>query len=205
MTDRAGIWESLERWRSVAFLLAGVSFLGIAVNFGIREVANAGLDVSPIVPITLMLVVYGGLLGLSPRLVERAPRLGRACQALVLLFGLDILLALTGGIAPGVISRQVLPLLVVTVMIGSALTVTVFGAVCLRTGAYSRFVGGFLLLAALGLFGGIAANILFGTFSPEWVSAVYNGLFGVGLVAVGYVLRTTDRRTDHPGTTETVA
>lgn len=203
MTDTTGVWGSIQRWRSVAFLAAGVGFLLIAINFGVRGVANTGMAVSPTVPIAFMALVYVGLLGLSPRLVERAPRLGRGSQALVLIFGLDILLNLGVGLDPRAFPQPILEMLVVTVMLGSALTVTVFGAVSLWTGAYSRAVGGFLLLAAVGLYGGIAANILFGTISPAWVSAAYNGLFGISLVAVGYALRTESTPTEHRESTET--
>lgn len=203
MTDTSGVWGSIQRWRSVAFFIAGVGFLLIAINFGAREAANTGVAVSPIVPIAFMALVYVGLLGLSPGLVARAPRLGRVSQALVVIFGLDILLNLGVGIDPGAFPLPILELLVVSVMLGSALTVTVFGAVSLWTGAYSRAVGGFLLLAALGLYGGIAANILFGTISPAWVSAAYNGLFGISLVAVGYALRTKSPPTEQRESTET--
>lgn len=205
MTARSGVWESLERWRPVLFLVAGVGFLGIGFNFAVRAVANTGIAVSPAVPIGFMAFVYLGLLGLSRRLVERAPRLGRVSQALVLIFGLDILFNLGVSVDPGAFSRPLLELLVVTVMLGSALTVTVFGAVSLWTGGFSRTVAGFLLLAAVGLYGGIAANLLFGTFSPAWVSAAYNGLFGVSLVAVGYVLRTENGPVDQAGSAETAA
>jgi hypothetical protein len=48
---------------------------------------------------------------------------------------------------------------------------TVFGATTLWTGAYSRRVGGFLLLAALGLLFVIVKALLFGDVGgPEWVS-----------------------------------
>lgn len=203
MTGR--VWHALERWRSVAFLAAGVSFLGIGINFGIRVAANMGVDVSPLVPLSFMLLVYAGLLGVSPRLVERAPRLGRVGQALVLVLGTEIVLTLAVGLLPVSPPRAILALVVATAMVGAALTVTLFGAVSLRTGAYARSVGGFLLLAAAGLYVGIASNILFGTISPAWISAAYNGLFGIALVAAGYVLWTEGRLSDQADSTETVA
>lgn len=205
MTDKTRLWGSLERWRSVAFLISGVAFLFIAINAVLIMVANTGMNLPPYVHLGLVLLVYAGLLGTSPRLVEQAPRLGRLCQVFVVAFGLEILLTFGVGILSETIPRSIFAVTVATAMIGAALTVTVFGAASLRTQAYSRAVGGFLLLAAVGLYVGIGKVILFGDIGgPEWVPVLNNGLFGLSLTAVGLLLRTENEPTGLTESTETV-
>ena len=207
MTD-SRVWDALERWRSVAFLAGGVSFVAIAINNAFIAMANTGVNLTPLVHLGLMLLVYAGLLGLTSRLVERVPRLGRVCQVLPLVFGLEIVLtfvAFAAGLLPGVIPRFVFALIVLTSMIGAALTPTVFGAATLWSDAYSRAVGGFLLLAAVALSIAIVNTILFGDIGgPEWVSVVANGTFGLSLGAVGVLLRTEVGPSEQAESTETV-
>lgn len=206
MTDRTGVWGALERWRSSAFLIGGVLFLAIAVNFGFRVLANRGMEVDPIVPMVSMLPVLVGLLGLSPRLQDRAPWTTRAGQALILIFVAETGLLFGGLAVPSVsIPRAVHALFSATAILGAMMTVTLFAAASLRTRAYSRPVGGFLLLGAFGLFIGAVGAILFGDPGPEWLSVVVNGTFGSALVAVGYVLRDEGRTTEQSGSTDTVA
>ena len=206
MTDNTGMWNSLERWRSLAFLAPGVGFLLVTINAVLILVANTGMNLSPLVHLGLVLVAYVGLLGLSPRLVERAPRLGRVCQVFVLIVGVEIVLTFAVGLLPSLMSR---PLFAVTVAMGvrgSALTMTVFGATTFWTRAYSRRVGGFLLLAALGLYFVIVKALLFGDVGgPEWVPIVNNGLIGLSLIAVGVLIRTEADPTEQTESTETVA
>jgi hypothetical protein len=206
MTERVGAWGALERWRSVAFLAAGVSFLAIAINDAFIAMSNTGMNLTPLVHLGFLLLVYAGLLGLTPRLVERAPRLGRVCQVLVLVFGLAVVLTFALFVLSGSIPRFLFALLVMTSMIGGALTPTVFGAASLWTRAYSRAVGGFLLLAAFGLYFGIVETILFGDIGgPEWAPIVVNGTFAISLVAVGLLLRTEGEPTEGTESTEAVA
>ncbi len=206
MTDNTGVLGTLERWRSVAFLAPGVVFVLITINAGFIMAANTGMDLSPLVHLGLMLVVYMGLLGLSPRLIERAPRLGRVCQVLVLVVGVEIVLTFGVGLIPSLMSRSLFAVTVSMGVLGSALTMTMFGATTLWTGAYSRRVGGFLLLTALGLFFVIVKALLFGDVGgPEWVTVVNNGLVGLSLVAVGVLLWTDSDPTEQTESTETVA
>ena len=206
MTDNTGVLGTLERWRSVAFLAPGVVFVLITINAGLILAANTGLNLSPLVHLGLMLVAYVGLLGLSPRLVERAPRLGRFCQVLVLVVGVEIVLTFGVGVIPSLMSRSLFAVTVAMGVLGSALTMTVFGATTLWTGAYSRRVGGFLLLVALGLFFVIVKALLFGDVGgPEWITVVNNALVGLSLIAVGVLLRTESHPTEQTESTETVA
>ena len=206
MTDNTGMWNSLERWRSLAFLAPGVGFLLVTINAVLILVANTGMNLSPLVHLGLVLVAYVGLLGLSPRLVERAPRLGRVCQVFVLIVGVEIVLTFSVGLIPSLMSRPLFAVTVAMGVLGSALTMTVFGATTLWTRAYSRRVGGFLLLAALGLSIVIVKALLFGDVGgPQWVPVVDNGIVGLSLTAVGGLLRTESEPTEQTQAVETGA
>jgi FtsH-binding integral membrane protein len=206
MTDNTGMWNSLERWRSLAFLAPGVGFLLVTINAVLILVANTGMNLSPLVHLGLVLVAYVGLLGLSPRLVERAPRLGRVCQVFVLIVGVEIVLTFAVGLLPSLMSRPLFAVTVAMGVLGSALTMTVFGATTLWTRAYSRRVGGFLLLAAVGLSIVIVKALLFGDVGgPQWVPVVDNGIVGLSLIAVGGLLRTESEPTEQTEAVETGA
>jgi FtsH-binding integral membrane protein len=206
MTDNTGMWNSLERWRSLAFLAPGVGFLLVTINAVLILVANTGMNLSPLVHLGLVLVAYVGLLGLSPRLVERAPRLGRVCQVFVLIVGVEIVLTFAVGLLPSLMSRPLFAVTVAMGVLGSALTMTVFGATTLWTRAYSRRVGGFLLLAAVGLSIVIVKALLFGDVGgPQWVPVVDNGIVGLSLIAVGGLLRTESEPTEQTQAVETGA
>ena len=206
MTDNTGMWNFLERWRSLAFLAPGVGFLLVTINAVLILVANTGMNLSPLVHLGLMLVAYVGLLGLSPRLVERAPRLGRVCQVFVLVVGVEIVLTFAVGLLPSLMSRPLFAVAVAMGVLGSALTMTVFGATTLWTRAYSRRVGGFLLLAAVGLSIVIVKALLFGDVGgPQWVPVVDNGIVGISLIAVGGLLRTESEPTEQTEAVETGA
>jgi len=206
MTDNTGMWNSLERWRSLAFLAPGVGFLLVTINAVLILVANTGMNLSPLVHLGLVLVAYVGLLGLSPRLVERAPRLGRVCQVFVLIVGVEIVLTFAVGLLPSLMSRPLFAVTVAMGVLGSALTMTVFGATTLWTRAYSRRVGGFLLLAAVGLSIVIVKALLFGDVGgPQWVPVVDNGIVGLSLIAVGGLLRMESEPTEQTQAVETGA
>ena len=206
MTDNTGMWNSLEQWRSLAFLAPGVGFLLVTINAVLILVANTGMNLSPLFHLGLVLVACVGLLGLSPRLVERAPRLGRVCQVFVLIVGVEIVLTFAVGLLPSLMSRPLFAVTVAMGVLGSALTMTVFGATTLWTRAYSRRIGGFLLLAAVGLSIVIVKALLFGDVGgPQWVPVVDNGIVGLSLIAVGGLLRMESEPTEQTQAVETGA
>ena len=207
MTDRTGVWGALERWRSVAFLVPGIAFLLITVNAALVMLANTGANLSdrPLVHLGFILVALIGLLGLSPRLVERARRLGRVCQVLAITVGLEIVLTFGVGIIPPSIPRTLFAVAVPMGVLGAALTMAVCAATTLWTRAYARPVGGFLLLAAFGLLIVIVKALLFGDVGgPQWVPVVDNGMVGFSLTAVGLLLLRGEPA-EQTESTETVA
>jgi len=205
MTDRNGVWDVLERWRSSAFLIGGVLFLAITVNLGFRVVTNVGMNVDPIVPMAFMLPVFVGLLGLSPRLLERTPRVTRVGQILILILVAEVGLLFSVLVVPSAsIQRATHATISATAILGAMLTVTLFGVASLWTRAYSRLVGGFLLLAAFGLFIGVIGVVLYGDPGPEWLDILLNGTFGSSLIVVGYALRSEDVPTGQARSAEIV-
>jgi hypothetical protein len=74
MTNKSGVWGSLERWRSAVFLVAGGCFLLVAVNFGTRVTANRGVDVPAWAVQLLVLLIGAPLHGLVDCFVINAFR-----------------------------------------------------------------------------------------------------------------------------------
>lgn len=193
------LWAMLERWRSMAFVAAGGLFALPAVAIGVNAVAGTGIPVSPAAIFLFMLVAFVGLLGLYPRLADRDATVARGGVGLLAVTTAIILATLCMFLLPiGLPGGRATALaLVVTVAVGSTLTVTSFGVASLRTGAYSRPVGEFLLTMAGGMAFMIAAMVVHGHSTPAWVGVAVNGLVATSLAAVGLVLRTADIPTDH--------
>jgi len=194
MLYRNTVWGALEQWSPIAFLAAGGSFVLPAVAFGFEAVAGTEIDVSPAVIFLFLLAVFVGLLGLYPALAERG--------SAVALGGMSVLAA-TAAIIVSTLTVTVLPLgvtigastglaIIVTIAVGSILTVTTFGVASLRTGAHPRPVGVALLVAGAAMSLMVAAMLLYGHGSPVWVSFVVNGLVAASLGVSGYTLRSVD-------------
>lgn len=192
MSYGSTIWARLEQWSSRTFLTAAGLFLLLAVATGVSAAKGTETAVSPATVFVFLLVVFVGLLGLYPRLAERGSTLA--------LGGVG-LLGVTAAIILSTIGLSVLPLeltvgkptlvaIIMSVVVGSTLTLTTFGVASLRTGAHPRPVGGFLLVMAASTLFIVVTMLLFSNPGPAWVSFVANGLFVISLGSIGYVLRT---------------
>lgn len=183
----------------MAFLSAGGLFVTTAAVFGFEATTGTNIDVAPAIVFLFLLVVFLGSLGLYPRLAEQDPTLANggvvllALTAAVLISALGVFALSTGG-SP---RKSTVLASVMTVAIGSTLTLTAFGIASLRTGSYSRAVGSSLLVMAAALSFMIGATVVYGDPTPAWVGFVVNGLFATSLGAIGYVLRTEDGRVEH--------
>ncbi len=197
------VWGVLEQWSPMSFLAAGGLFALPAVASGLNAVTGTEIAVSPAVIFMFMLVVFIGLLGLYPRLAERDSTLAKG--------GVGLLAVTTAIIIPATAAfmlstgppfgKATALAIVVTVAVGSALTVTTFGIASLRTGAHSRTIGGFLLVMTVGVSFIIVAMLVYGHSTPTWVGFVVNGLVATSLGAIGSVLRTEDIPTESPDAT----
>lgn len=203
MIYRNTIWAMLEQRSPMAFFAAGGLFTLPEIASGLHAVTGAEIVVSPAAIFMFMLVVFIGLLGLYPRLAERDSTLAKGGVGLLALTTLTILPAVgvfmpSTGLAVGEATALAI---VVTVAVGSTLTVTTFGVASLRTGTHSRYVGRFLLVMAAGMSFMIVALLVYAHSTPVWVSPVTNGLVATSLGSIGYVLRTADVPTETPDST----
>lgn len=189
LTANSQRWETLEQWSPRLFVLAAVFLLVGAANSGLAFLVE-GYRFDAWGGIILEFGRIGALLGtagLSVGIVNRSARLGaltRAVPSLAVGFvtALTAMAALTVG---GVIAEPIgiVGLLAYGVSVSAFLLV---GAAIVRTGAYSRRVGGLLLVNVLALL-----VVFFGrVFVPlNLVATVVPGLQVLLYLGVGYALR----------------
>lgn len=214
-TSSQSIWTVLERWRWVAFVLAGPLLI-----VPMRRAWFAELT-APTVPKTVFWTMWPlgfavallGLLGLYPELAEKSPRLagvGRVfgvLGAVILLVGIGIVaVQRPAGPYPDNLGR--IGLAFFLGFEAFILTAGVFGAAAWRNGTPSRTVGVLLVALAVVQFAEqVFANVLVPVYSlSEGTIFLYQfGLYGipmlVGLLTVGYLLRSDAAA----GTTATAA
>lgn len=189
--------QPIERWRSTAFLLAGVLWLGLATSEAAALVTTAtpGTWVNTLFVSSGLVAVTVGFLGLYPLLSDRAPRLTLVSAAVVTVMGVAAV-ALFGvvtvnGFVAG-IQLSFLPvyfLTVSTAILGFAL----FGVGSLWTNTPSRTVGWLVLGPPTVLV------IMLGTAPmnpPEWSAPLISAVFSVALLAIGIGLRTSPTQLD---------
>jgi len=166
-------------------------------------VAGTGIAVSPDVIFAFLIVVFVGLLGLYPGLAEWDSTLATGGVGLLAVTAAITIPAIGVFVGPtGLLVGEATALaIVVTVAVGSTLTVTTFGVASLRTGAQSRPVGGFLLVMAVGMAFMIAAMLVYGHSTPAWVGSVVNGLVATSLGSIGFVHRTGTVPTENSDST----
>lgn len=185
MTERDSVWESLERWSPHLFFLGAVFELVFASNNGLAYLLDGFSFIESLYPTVLIgrLAVLLGIAGLSVRVANRDPRVGkwgRTVLAAAIVFTLAVLslslLRLVGFTTP-IIAAFGLGTVVLTV-----LTYAIFGGVIVRSGAFSAATGGLLLAAAATivcvfvglnvlpsrLVGGVGESVLFVLFLTLW-------------------------------------
>lgn len=191
-------WETLARWSAAAFVTAGLFRLVNMVLSNLGTVVDASspewaLDLTLHVA---FLAALAGLLALSPRLADRAPRPTRAGVAVVLLAAASQIVT---GVAEYVIGAEQPPdpfgILAVVALVLAPLGFLLFGAVSLRTRVPSRAVGLLLLLVVVSylvLFGAVALQ-------NEVLFRVTGVLFALATLGVGYCLRAETAPPDPAG------
>ena len=199
MTYSGTAWATLEQWSPTAFLAAAGLFVFPVLAFGFGVVTGAEIDVSPAIMFLFVLIIFVGLLGLYPRLAGRNSTLAQGGVGLLAATAAIILSTLASSVLPIGFSfgKTVIAAIVMTVLVGSTLTLTAFGIASLRSGVYSRPVGGFLLTTSAGMSLVIVGMLLFGDPTHMWVPFIANGLIAISLGAIGYTLRIEDISTEH--------
>jgi len=202
MTDLSGACASLERWGPHLFSLGAVLELVFALNNGLAFLLDGFSFVDWLYPTVLLgrAAVLLGIAGLSVRVTDRSPRIGkwsRIVLAVAFVFTLGLLSLSLLEIA-GVTIPWDTPIFAVLGLGTVALTVitfALFGVLILRSGAFSTATGGLLLAAAVtvvGVFVGL--NVL----PSRLVGGVGEGVLFVLFLVTSLRLRTEFMMTDRP-------
>ncbi len=214
------LWTVLEKWSSTLFILAGILFLLGTVffwledfvgptgfrmagwpQFGAFSATYLGIDdpawLHGLVLMIALIPALLGLLGLSPRLSERAPRAATASAwiASLALAAVVVTLVWSGAVGLSVVAS--LP-----PDSGALLTLGLFmlgfvsfGLASLWTGVHERTTG--VLLVG-------HPPLLMGAFvTDNWVSAGLGTLVAAVLLGIGYVHAAADASRDSRATSAT--
>lgn len=198
-------WNTLDRWSARAFFVGGGMF-------GIAAVLSAYAMVTGEVRVHQYLgeafIAFGwigglvGLLGLYRGVAERSRWLARAGGAFTVvgLMAFTVLgvVSLVVFVTGGSIASMVHPaLLLLGVILGSLLAFVTFSAATFRSDAHPRVASLLLLVpAAIFVVNFVVLPVLLGgQGNPPAVGLVVVGALALGMLAIGYVLR-TDRSLD---------
>lgn len=193
-------WQSLEQWRSTAFLVAGGLILGFVASNGVEAFTATQpptwvntLFVSP-----ALVAAAVGLLGFYPLLTDRLPRLSLAGAAVVTVAGIAALALFIVTVMNGLLAGLQLPFLPVyfLTLVTTILGFVLFGVATLWTNDPSRTVGLFLL-------GPPAVNlVMIGTAPmnpPQWSTFLISTMWSGAVLAIGLALRTSSTQLDRSG------
>lgn len=194
--------EPLERQSAPAFLLTGVLVLGSLVAPIVLGALTERSWVAGLVLVSLaVLTASVGLLGLYPRVNDRAPRSALAGAGAATVAGVAALglLALVGVALVGevLVGRSVsdpggaFALLGLSMAGGFALGLLLFGVATRRTGTPSRAVGGLLTAGGAALLVPVVVELLgpaLGVSTPPWLLFPVIGGVAVDAALIGYVL-----------------
>lgn len=190
-------WNSLEQWRSTAFLIAGGLVLGFVASNGVEAFTAAQpptwvntLFVSP-----ALVAAAVGLLGFYPLLADRVPRLALASATVVTVAGTAALALFVVVIANGLVAGLQLPFLPVYFL---TLLTTILGFVLVGVGSLwasvpSRAVGLLVL-------GPPTVNIIMIVTAPmnppQWSTFLISAMWSGTVLAIGVALRTSSAPLD---------
>lgn len=190
-----GPWNSLENWRTAAFVVAGVLFLGNTIHEGIARyttILGEPTFLNFVVYVSAMIISLVGLLGFYPQLAERVPRLARLSAGVVAVAGGAMTVLLLWATASTVLNRSMPPGVLPYVLIGAiVLGFVLFGVASIRARSPSRFIGVLVLTFVASWTLGLGlAGAIYGGDPPDWIPVFLNGASAVILLSIGYNLRT---------------
>lgn len=156
MTDSTGVLEPFEGKSATLFLAAGGLLVIFAANTGARVFTDGGYSAvhSTVGPAGFLLGIVG-LLGLSPALAGRTPKLARVAGVVAAIPAVGwFVIAVFGigraaGILPGMSVVLPVPVVPVLVILTTILTYVLFGVADLRAGVHLRAVSFALLVPAV--------------------------------------------------------
>lgn len=209
MSNGNGVFATLESWKSTLIIIAGIltTITAALSAYGIVSDVTTNPFELAIAPFAFLLL-FLGVFGLYPRLVERTPRLtrtGAGFGVLALVFApiLGIVaLADLAGVLSGDIPVWALGLHLLGRLVGM-IALILFSTTVLRTAAFSRRVG-YLLLGPAAIMFLSFVHIAIG--APQWTAPPLVAANGLLMMALGYTLRTervpaerSPSATDTPG------
>lgn len=188
-------WNSLENWRTAAFVIAGVLFLGNTIHEGIARyttMLGEPTFLNFVVYVSALVISLVGLLGFYPQLAERVPRLARLSAGVVAVAGGAMTVLLLWATATTVLNRSMPPGILLFVLIGaSVLGFVLFGVASIRARSPSRLIGVLVLTFVASWTLGLGlAGVFYGGDPPDWIPVALNGASAVILLSIGYNLRT---------------
>lgn len=192
------LWRTLEGWTATAFFVAGGLLLASPAHVGLELFTDVSL---PTWLVTLFVMpglttALFGLLGLYPRLADRAPRLalaggvtaGITGTILALLFGWILGGTLVSAV-PGIVIGTPPGVLFTTVALTMTLGFLLFGFATLRSPDLAPSFGLLLLLFAVPWLVVLVATAVFGSAFPDWLTLAIYGPIPFIMLATGYTLR----------------
>lgn len=189
------VWDLLEQWSAIIFLVAGVLLLITAVGLAVEVVTDMSLQ-GPLIGIPQflgLLIAYVGLLGIYPHLRDHAPQLALVGILLILAPIAAIILILAYSVAVGG-EPPFAGLAFMVIGLGFALGIGMFGLASIQTEIPSRGVGLFLLMWAVPWL----LLVALGAENSAVVDFVISMLNAVAVLGIGYLLQTKSVTTD-PG------
>lgn len=202
-----GIWESLEKWSSKVFLLAGGLLFVHVVLVGL--IGYAGVPISEgyhaLFGLAGLVGAIVGLLGFYSRLADEVPKLALASVLaivsagtlfsviLVWLLGTTLLGGGPQNTAPSWVG-VLAPLAIVMIALGFVLT----SVGSLRTDVPSRTVGLLLLVPVVSWVMILVVSILTNFNAPYALDFFANGMISVSWLGIGYRLQTGPATLDNP-------
>lgn len=198
-----GIWASLRRWRSTAFLVGGLILACDAVLITaeiVSGVENWILLGQAFVGLGWTAALLG-LMGVFPDLADRSRWTARAGAVFVVVgvvtfaaMAVTVLAFYTGIVAGSWEDVSSLPL--PGVIIGSVLGFITFSVASLRAGVHSRRFGLLLLVPPLLVVTNIVRFVA--GFESTTITLAIVVLDALAMLSLGYVLRTGPDRADAP-------
>lgn len=202
MSGSRRTWDGLETAAPAVFLLAGGA-AAIAATLTVLDTLSGGASQGGLLTFVEGIAGFGGLVlslvalvGLYPRIVDRAPRLARVG---VVLLVIPVLLFVVDFAWLGVSRKLGLPSLTAFlpstgVLIGTAFLLfafgcAIFGIVPFLSPVLTRRLGGLLLVFAATWYVLVVGSSMYGFPLPIWLDVGYTAVQAVALLAIGYLLR----------------
>jgi hypothetical protein len=195
-------WETLERWRTIAFLVAGVWLFAFVTYNGLQVVTDIEQSsfINTLTTAPALIIGHLGLLGFYPGVSESVPRNSLGGAIVVILAAVCALVLLSGAIVQTVFlggppaDGGPTTLMIIgfvswlAMMVLTALAYLLFGVAILRADLHSPLVGIVLLGPAIVFAVNLLSPVAVGTSRPIWIVFIISAMQAGAHLAIGLVL-----------------